>query len=245
VFRPLRVGHFPPDAQPGIRVACRVRVLQMTAADVSAYPFLADAAGLRVALSAELRDRRAGPFSFAQIRAAVKSVDGINRYNGRLGAVISVASHSIRVGKIARAILPAAEPYGLAHDLHEAWIGDETTPAEKDMAAWLGLPEYRPARAAQKAFLDGLIFPALGLDWPMPPPIADAVREADFLAFVAEFRELGPETPRDPRLTPDVMERANKLYPHPIRSIPLYASEDRFWRALCANCPALPQNHAA
>jgi hypothetical protein len=217
----------------------------MTAADVSAYPFLADASGLRVALSAELRQRRAGPFSLAQIRAAAQTCDWIIRFNGRLRASITVASHSIRVGKIARAILPEAEPYGLAHDLHEAWTGDETTPSEKDMAAWLEMPEYRRARAAQKAFLDGLIFPALGLDWPMAPAIADAVREADFLAFAVEFRQFGPDQPRDPRLTPDVMERANKLYPQPVRSIPPGASEDRFWRALCANCPALPQPRAA
>lgn len=217
----------------------------MTAADVSALPFLADAAGLRVALSAELRARRAGPFSFAQIRAAAAALDWINRYNGRLRACVSVASHSIRVGKIARAILPAAEPYGLAHDLHEAWTGDETRPAEQDMAAWLEMPAYRQARAAQKAFLDGLIFPALGLDWPMPPPIADAVREADFLAFVAECRDLGPDTPRPQGITTDAMERANKLSPERIRSIPLGDSEDRFWRALCANCPALPQPRAA
>lgn len=213
--------------------------------DVSGFPFLADASGQRVALSAELRRRRAGPFSLAQIRAAVKALDGINRYNGRLGAVISVASHSIRVGRIARAILPAAEPYGLAHDLHEAWIGDEPAPAEKDMADWLEQPGYRDARAAQKAFLDSLIFPALGLEWPMPPAIAEATREADFLAFVAEMRELGPDTPRNPRITPQAIERANKLYPDRIRSIPLYDTEDRFWRALCANCPALPQPHAA
>jgi len=213
--------------------------------DVSGFPFLADASGQRVALSAELRRRRAGPFSLAQIRAAAAACDWINRFNGRLRASVSVASHSIRVGRIARAILPAAEPYGLAHDLHEAWTGDETTPAEKDMAAWLEQPAYRDARRAQKAFLDSLIFPALGLEWPMPPAIAAATAEADFLAFVAEFRDLGPDTPRDTRITPQIVERANKLYPERIQSIPLGANEDRFWRALCANCPALPQPHAA
>jgi hypothetical protein len=207
---------------------------------VDDWPWLADASGQRVALTAELRARQAGPFSLAQIRAAAITLDYANRFGGRLHTVWSVARHSLLVARLARALHPEAESYGLAHDMHEAWIGDETTPAAIDFARWMGSSAYRDARTAQKSYLDSLIFPALGLQWPAPPAIHAAVSRADWLAYVVERRDFLAAGPRDARVTAIDLETANRLHPERLAPAPLGATIDRFWRALCVACPGLP-----
>lgn len=218
---------------------------QARADDVTNWPWLADASGQRVALSAELRARRAGPFALDQLRAAARTLDNANRYGGRLDCVWTIARHSLLVARLARLLNVDAEAHGLAHDLHEAWIGDETTPAARDFALWMGSTAYLDARNAQKSFLDSLIFPGLGLEWPMPAAIHRAVKRADWLAYVLERRDFLANAPADARVTRTDIEQANALHPQRLTPAPCGASLDLYWRALCRTCPALPRPDAA
>ena len=213
--------------------------------NVPDWPWLADASGQRIALTAELRARRAGPFSLAQIRSAAITLGGINRYTGRQHVYWPDDAHSLLVGRIARALLPEAEPYGLAHELHEAWLSDMTTPYVTDLALWMGTSAVEQAIKAQKSFLDSLIFPALGLQWPMPAAIADAVKRADLYALDAERRDFFPETPRWAHESPLLRTTVNRLVPERLKPVGAYSQTDRFWRALCAACPGLPRPEAA
>jgi hypothetical protein len=169
-----------------------------------------------------------------EIRDIAAHLARLARFNGATRGFYSVAQHSVQVADL----LPmthdgALQLYGLLHDAHEAYLGDSTTPLKKARRALAGVkpdeadPDTRLAQRCQRT-----IHEALGL----PEPDAEEqrlVREADFLAFAIERRDLMP-SPRpgvpdwDVNL-PDT--RGHKL----IRQLAWDMAEDVFmqkWRLL-------------
>jgi hypothetical protein len=68
----------------------------------------------------------------------------------------------------------------LLHDGHEYLIGDISTPVQNALAIICRDPDaLRDAFRAQKARLDAAIYPAAGIDWPLPPETAAVVHEYD------------------------------------------------------------------
>lgn len=59
-----------------------------------------------------------------------RALGATNRYNGHTDVPVSVAVHSVLVGRIAEALCrgSGAALCGLLHDAHEAYIGDITSP---------------------------------------------------------------------------------------------------------------------
>jgi uncharacterized protein len=112
------------------------------------------------------------------------------RFGGHTSQFYSIAQHSILVAEL----LPAElRLYGLFHDAHEAFAGGLTTPLKR------ALEYYGDTRALARITdaIDAAIFVAAGLQWPMPPKIADAVQRADRVVLATELRDLMPETKLD------------------------------------------------
>lgn len=95
----------------------------------------------------------------------------------------SVAEHLVWcAGKVSQ----AARPYALLHDAHEAYIGDMSSPLKALLRDVGGNDAY----AAIADRLDAVIYPAFGLEWPMPISIKNEVKAADLLALATERRDL-------------------------------------------------------
>lgn len=95
----------------------------------------------------------------------------------------SVAEHLIWCANLAS---DPAKPYALLHDAHEAYIGDMSSPLKallRDHSNGIGYAEI-----ANK--LDSVIYPAFGLQWPVPTRIKDEVKAIDMMALATERRDL-------------------------------------------------------
>lgn len=118
----------------------------------------------------------------------------ICRFNGACRGFYSVAQHSVLVSDL----LPPTpdgllQIHGLLHDAHEFAVGDSTTPLKKARRFLLGAgpdqadPDTIMAQSCQRAIVQ-----ALGLPEPDEAQ-ARQIREADFLAFAIERRDLMPK----------------------------------------------------
>jgi hypothetical protein len=111
----------------------------------------------------------------------------INRYNGATeGRPLSLLAHSLLVCDLCED--PAAKPYALLHDAHEAYLGDITQPQialyeEK-------LPGFELMLKRLKADYDKLIFEAFNLPLGIRFTIKRDVAEADARALQLEVRDL-------------------------------------------------------
>ena len=110
------------------------------------------------------------------------------RFAGQIPTFYTVAQHSVIVAQM----LPIeARPYGLIHDAHEAFLCDITTPVKAALTMLGGGPAWN----ALVHGLDAAIHAAAGLQWPLPPAIAESVEHADRVAFATERRDIHPEAP--------------------------------------------------
>lgn len=125
----------------------------------------------------------------------------INRFAGGTRSFFSVAQHALIVAE-SLADDPLTALYGLNHDDHEAWMSDiPATVAAEISAPTRAALGFDPVEAL-KLRCDSFIFPALGLDWPMPMHVAARVRDADARAFLTEARDVALPPVIKPR--PDV-----------------------------------------
>lgn len=118
----------------------------------------------------------------------------ICRFNGALRGLhlfYSVAQHSALVADL---LPPDLAVYGLLHDAHEAYFGDDITPKKRL------LERFAPVEACAldlfKEQWDYAIWAAAGVD-PPTPGIHILVKNADLVAASTERRDLmsAPETP--------------------------------------------------
>lgn len=123
----------------------------------------------------------------------------INRYNGATpGVTYSVAEHSVRCADAAMKAtgdtLLAA--YLLCHDMHEAYLGDDTTPKKRALDATAAKYFGILGDAITKAFgkltdeLDVVIHDAAGLTWPTHSGLQTAVKRWDTILLATEWRDL-------------------------------------------------------
>lgn len=122
-----------------------------------------------------------------------------NRYCGATrGIVYSVAEHSARC---ADAALMATRDtvlagYLLCHDMHEAFLGDDTTPKKRALAA-IAEKEFGVLATDilrvfdnQVAKFDRVIHEAAGLSWPPRSDLATAIKRWDTILLATEWRYL-------------------------------------------------------
>ena len=130
------------------------------------------------------------------------------RFNGHTTQFYSVAQHSVLVADM---LPPEARPYGLVHDGHEAFIGDNTRPM-KEALARLGAGSALEvlAEAADRA-----IFAAAGLAHPMPRPVAELVKRADLRLLATERRDVMADPRRSWATLPDPLTKPITPWPWP------------------------------
>lgn len=131
-----------------------------------------------------LLDPRPGDVHFRDIASHLAK---ICRFVGATDPFYSVAQHSLIV---AAQLPPGLRAYGLLHDAHEAYLADISSPFKAALRA-LGGGE---ALAAIVSRADAAIHEAAGLQWPLPPEVAEAVHQADLRVFATEWRDVGPAT---------------------------------------------------
>lgn len=114
-------------------------------------------------------------------RDIAHALSQICRFTGHTAFFYSVGQHSLQMVDI---VSKQAEPYALLHDAKEAFIQDLSTPMKNalDQKIEYGAQSYR---AIDETF-DAAIFIAAGLQYPMPPDIAEEIKEADALLLAAE-----------------------------------------------------------
>lgn len=121
-----------------------------------------------------------------------------NRYCGATpGVTYSVAQHSAMCADRALAaggdrVLAA---YLLCHDMHEAYLGDDTTPKKRALQAIMS--EFGTLSGeVEKAFnlltyrLDVAIHEAAGLAWPPSSGMQAAIKRWDTILLATEWRDL-------------------------------------------------------
>lgn len=121
-----------------------------------------------------------------------------NRFNGATpGVVYSVAEHLVRGSDAARDATASdlVAAYVLAHDFHEAFLKDDTTPKKRALAAvaaqFGGLAEtILAAFASLTDRWDVAIHQAAGLPWPAEPGILASVHHFDRQMLATEWRDL-------------------------------------------------------
>lgn len=137
-----------------------------------------------------------------------KTLSGINRYSGSSEQPVSDATHTLIVFDAAARGHRGLDPYNLslilayclAHDMHEARLGDWTTPAMQALGAVAEEMGARPDfidRAVKhlKARHDLVIWKAIGL----APPDAfqrAAIKHADLVALKTERRDFLTKPPK-------------------------------------------------
>lgn len=140
----------------------------------------------------------------------------MTRYGGAVRRFYPVAEHLLRGIRLAS---PKAKPYWLAHDLHEYFFQDDTTPKKEALALALEeeLRELFPLGDIQKMQLAlaraGRAFEhramcavhlAAGLHWPVPIEINVEVKHIDRVMLVTEWKYLMPGEIPEAYRWPDV-----------------------------------------
>lgn len=184
----------------------------------------------------DLLDPKAGDIDFAVI---AEHLSKANRYCGATrGIVYSVAEHSVRCADAA--LLKGdgnLAAYLLCHDMHEAFLGDDTTPkkralahiAETQFGALAG--HIRQSFDALTDRLDVAIHEAAGLSWPPNSGLQAAIKRFDTIMLATEWRDLMQcELPYDFGVPP---------LPHPIAPMSWQAAEQAFLDRCRALLPAL------
>lgn len=187
----------------------------------------------------DLLDPRASDIDF---RVIAEHLSKANRYCGATpGNTYSVAEHSVRCADAAlRATGDATlAAYLLCHDMHEAFLGDDTTPKKRALEAIAA--QFGVLADHVKNAFDGLVFSIdcavherAGLIWPMPENYVQAVKRWDLILLATEWRDLMrcdppydfkaqalPET-----IHPMPWQDAQALFNHRIDAIlPVFAGE--------------------
>lgn len=122
-----------------------------------------------------------------------------NRYCGATkGLVYSVAEHSVRCADAALRHTSdgTLAAYLLLHDGHEAFLGDDTTPKKRSIAA-IAEQQFGVLAADILRVFDNLtnrfdiaIHEAAGLAWPAPSGIAAAIKRWDRILLATEWQHL-------------------------------------------------------
>lgn len=121
-----------------------------------------------------------------------------NRYCGATpGAVYSVAQHSVLCAKAALVATGDHQlaAYLLCHDMHEAYLGDDTTPKKRALAAIIGRFGVL-ASAVGDAFnmltdrIDAAIHARAGLAWPPTEEQRAGIHRWDRVLLATEWRDL-------------------------------------------------------
>ncbi|MCT8970884.1 hypothetical protein [Microbaculum marinisediminis] len=105
--------------------------------------------------------------------------------------VISVAQHSVLV---AEALPAEARAYGLLHDGHEAYLGNDQGPKLNALTALAPITLAILAQLRLRAA--AAIHARFGLSWPPPVEIAAAIDRANARAVAAEKRAFMAPEPR-------------------------------------------------
>ncbi len=120
------------------------------------------------------------------------SLAKITRFTGHPLERYSVAEHCCWV---ARQLRREWQLYGLIHDAHEGLVGDPSSPFKRA----LEIIDPRATAAIQELQdrQDRVLYPALGLEWPIPAEIKAAVKRADLVMLATERRDVMPEPSHD------------------------------------------------
>lgn len=122
-----------------------------------------------------------------------------NRYCGATkGIVYSVAEHSVRCADAALRETDDMElaRYLLCHDMHEAFLGDDTTPKKRAVASiaeeHFGILDAKIMSAFNLMTdrFDVVIHEAAGLAWPPDPVHKGAIKQFDRRLLATEWRDL-------------------------------------------------------
>lgn len=143
----------------------------------------------------DLLNPRAEDVSFAVI---CEHLAKANRYCGATaGLTYSVAQHSVLCAQAALAATGNRElaAYLLCHDMHEAYLGDDTTPKKRALTAIMGnFGVLASAIADSFAMLtdriDAAIHERAGLAWPPSPEMQAAIKHWDRVLLATEWRDL-------------------------------------------------------
>ncbi|HWK52452.1 MAG TPA: hypothetical protein VNR40_21300 [Steroidobacter sp.] len=121
-----------------------------------------------------------------------------SRYCGATpGVVYSVAEHSVRCARAAWEGTgdDLLAKYMLCHDMHEAYLGDDTTPKKRALGSVIGQFGIL-ASAIDQAFaeltdrIDRVIHQRAGLAWPPSPEMRKAIKHWDRVLLATEWRDL-------------------------------------------------------
>lgn len=126
-----------------------------------------------------------------------------NRYCGATpGRTYSVAEHSVRGADLILDVVGDRRlaAYFLCHDMHEAFLGDDTTPKKRaleEITQSFGVlaGEIERAFAQLTDGIDWAIHAKAGLPWPAPPDYRNAVKHWDRVMLATEWRDLMQSPP--------------------------------------------------
>jgi hypothetical protein len=121
-----------------------------------------------------------------------------NRYCGATpGVVFSVAQHSVLCAQAAMIATGDRElaAYMLCHDMHEAFLGDDTTPKKRALAAIMGRFGVLAEAIAQSFAMltdgiDAVIHQRAGLAWPPSLEMQAQIHAFDRVMLATEWRDL-------------------------------------------------------
>lgn len=106
------------------------------------------------------------------------------RFGGACTEFYSVAQHSIEVAEL----MPRKwQAYGLLHDAHEMILGDLAAPVRRAIHA---VYHRRAPLEVLVHRIDAAIHAAFGLEYPLLPEVAEAVKLADLTMLATEKRDL-------------------------------------------------------
>jgi hypothetical protein len=121
-----------------------------------------------------------------------------NRYCGATpGVTYTVAQHSVLCAQAALIATGNRElaAYLLCHDMHEAFLGDDTTPKKRALAAIMGRFGVLSSTIAQSFAeltdrIDAVIHARAGIAWPPSPEMAAEIHRWDRVLLATEWRDL-------------------------------------------------------
>lgn len=118
------------------------------------------------------------------------SLSYVNRYTGHAGPY-SVIQHS----KFVMDLLPEElKPYGGAHDFHETYVNDISSPVKRLFRHMVGA-DWGYERVV--SLFDVAIHDTFGLEFPLSAAAKKEVVRADLTALATEMVQLFPANPRD------------------------------------------------